>query len=109
VGWPESIKNQPLLARAFLQLVQSQPPGADLLRLAILGAGAPDCFVLPFQLSGTSCNLKEAMASGLPLHSTAVDGNSQVLAHHGQRGLLVPSGDVPALVKPYRFMAWPPG
>jgi len=39
VGRLETIKNQPLLARAFVQLVQSQPPGAARLRLAIVGAG----------------------------------------------------------------------
>jgi len=39
VGRLETIKNQPLLARAFVQLVQGQPPGAERLRLAIVGAG----------------------------------------------------------------------
>lgn len=129
VGRLEPIKNQPLLARAFVHLVQSQPPGAERLRLAIVGAGpldgevrqivqdagllarlwlpgvradipevlrVLDCFVLPSLSEGTSCTLQEAMASGLPLIATAVGGNPQVLAH-GQRGLLVPSGDELAL------------
>lgn len=40
VGRLEPIKNQPLLARAFVHLVQSQPQsGAEHLRLAIVGAG----------------------------------------------------------------------
>ncbi len=39
VGRLEPIKNQPLLARSFVHLVQSQPPGAERLRLAIVGAG----------------------------------------------------------------------
>ncbi|MBT3067040.1 TIGR03088 family PEP-CTERM/XrtA system glycosyltransferase [Rhodoferax sp. U11-2br] len=39
VGRLEPIKNQPLLARAFVRLVENQPPGADRLRLAIVGVG----------------------------------------------------------------------
>jgi sugar transferase (PEP-CTERM/EpsH1 system associated) len=39
VGRLEPIKNQPLLARAFVQLVQSNPPAGERLRLAIVGAG----------------------------------------------------------------------
>jgi sugar transferase (PEP-CTERM/EpsH1 system associated) len=39
VGRLEPIKNQSLVARAFVQLVQSNPPGAARLRLAIVGAG----------------------------------------------------------------------
>ena len=39
VGRLEPIKNQPLLAHAFVQLVQSNPLNAGRLRLAIVGAG----------------------------------------------------------------------
>jgi len=39
VGRLEPIKNQPLLARAFVQLVRSNPPAAGRLRLVIVGAG----------------------------------------------------------------------
>ena len=42
VGRLEPIKNQPLLAHAFVQLVRSNPPGADRLRLAMVGAGPLD-------------------------------------------------------------------
>ncbi len=130
VGRLERIKNQPLLAQAFVRLVQkSKPTGAERLRLAIVGTGpleaevrqilqdanlqdrlwlpgsrgdvadvlrALDCFVLPSLSEGTSCTLQEAMATDLPLIATAVGGNPQLL-DHGQRGQLVPSGDVPAL------------
>ena len=129
VGRLERIKNQPLLARAFVHLVQTQPVGAERLRLAIVGAGpldtevrqimadaglqdrlwlpgvradvpevlrALDCFVLPSVSEGTSCTLQEAMACGLNLVATDVGGNPQLLAH-GRHGLLVPSGDAPAM------------
>ncbi|APW45078.1 TIGR03088 family PEP-CTERM/XrtA system glycosyltransferase [Rhodoferax antarcticus] len=39
VGRLERIKNQPLLAQAFVRLVRSQPVGAERLRLAIVGTG----------------------------------------------------------------------
>lgn len=39
VGRLEPIKNQPLLAEAFVHLVKSNPPGAERLRLAIVGDG----------------------------------------------------------------------
>lgn len=39
VGRLEPIKNQPLLADAFVRLVKSNPPGAQRLRLAIVGDG----------------------------------------------------------------------
>lgn len=39
VGRLEPIKNQPLLAKAFVALVQSRPEWRDRLRLAIVGAG----------------------------------------------------------------------
>jgi sugar transferase (PEP-CTERM/EpsH1 system associated) len=39
VGRLEPIKNQSLLARAFVQLVQRNPPAGERLRLAIVGAG----------------------------------------------------------------------
>jgi sugar transferase (PEP-CTERM/EpsH1 system associated) len=42
VGRLEPIKNQPLLARAFVQLVQSKPVGYENLRLVIVGAGPLD-------------------------------------------------------------------
>lgn len=40
VGRLEPIKNQLLLAEAFVSLVQSKPPGGDRLRLAIIGDGS---------------------------------------------------------------------
>jgi sugar transferase (PEP-CTERM/EpsH1 system associated) len=39
VGRLEPVKNQALLARAFVRMVQARPPGAERLRLAIVGGG----------------------------------------------------------------------
>lgn len=39
IGRLAAIKNQPLLARAFVRLVESNPPQAEKLRLAIIGEG----------------------------------------------------------------------
>lgn len=39
VGRLQTVKNQPLLARAFVQLIQSHPEAADRMRLVIVGDG----------------------------------------------------------------------
>ena len=39
VGRLQTVKNQPLLARAFVQLIQSHPEAADRMRLVIVGEG----------------------------------------------------------------------
>lgn len=53
-------------------------------------------FVLPSRTEGISLTLLEAMASGLPVVTTRVGGNPEVVAE-GETGLLVPPGDPPAL------------
>lgn len=55
-------------------------------------------FVLPSQSEGISLTLLEAMARGLPLVTTCVGGNPEVVAD-GVTGMLVPSGDPPALAQ----------
>lgn len=39
VGRLQTVKNQPLLARAFVQLIQNQPEAAERMRLVIVGEG----------------------------------------------------------------------
>tara|TARA_R110002110_G_scaffold76898_2_gene202300 strand:+ start:11512 stop:12717 length:1206 start_codon:yes stop_codon:yes gene_type:complete len=56
-----------------------------------------DVFVLPSLGEGISNTLLEAMATGLPVVATRVGGNPE-LVHDGVTGLLVPVGDVQALV-----------
>lgn len=62
---------------------------------------ALDCFVLPSLSEATSCTLQEAMATGLPIITTNVGGNSALL-EGGACGSLVPSGDVQALTAQIR-------
>ena len=57
---------------------------------------AADAFVNPARADGMSNSLLEAMASGLPVISSAT-GASPELLRHGDAGLLVPPGDVTAL------------
>jgi glycosyltransferase involved in cell wall biosynthesis len=65
---------------------------ADVARLL----AAFDVFVLSSHTEGLPLALLEAMACGLPVVSTAVGGIPDVV-HHGESGLLVGSGDEPAL------------
>ncbi len=53
-------------------------------------------FVLPSQTEGISLTLLEAMARGLPIVTTRVGGNPEVV-EHGTTGLLVPSRDPTSL------------
>ena len=60
--------------------------------------GGSDMFVLPSLWEGLPMALLEAMAAGLPIVATEVSGTVQVMTS-GETGILVPPGDVPALVK----------
>ncbi|MBX9787914.1 MAG: glycosyltransferase family 4 protein [Pirellulales bacterium] len=57
---------------------------------------AADCFVLPSHEEGMSLALVEAMAAGLPIVATDIEGNRQ-LVRHQQEGLLAPVGNAAAL------------
>jgi glycosyltransferase involved in cell wall biosynthesis len=58
--------------------------------------GAMDVFVLSSDWEGNPLSVMEAMASGLPIVSTAVGGVPD-LFENGKEGVLVPAGDVQAL------------
>ncbi|MFC1806630.1 glycosyltransferase family 4 protein [Planctomycetota bacterium] len=73
----------------------------DLLRAA-------DLFVLPSLLEGLPHTVLEAMAVGLPVVGTAVDGVAEAVAD-GETGLLVPAADPKALAGAIgRLLADPP-
>lgn len=59
----------------------------------LAGAGI---FVLPSRFEGFPLALLEAMAAGLPVVATVVDGNTDIV-RHGMDGLLVPPDDPGAL------------
>lgn len=52
--------------------------------------------VLSSRHEGLPCAVVEALAAGVPVVATAVDGVPEVV-HNGRNGLLVPPGNVPAL------------
>ena len=56
------------------------------------------CFVLPSRSEGLSCSIMEAMAAGLPVISTDVGGNPELI-DNGRTGWLVPRQDVDALAR----------
>jgi len=56
-----------------------------------------DVFVLPSLSEGVPKVVLEAMAAGIPIVATAVGGIPEMLGESGERGWLVPAGDVSAL------------
>lgn len=59
---------------------------------------ASDAFVLNTSYEGLSHQLLEVMDSGVPIVTTSVGGNKELITH-GQEGLIVPFNDVEAIVK----------
>ena len=65
--------------------------------------GAMDVFVLSSDFEGNPLSVMEAMASGLPIVSTAAGGVPD-LFESGKHGILVPLGDVLGLSKAMTFL-----
>ncbi|MDD5420505.1 MAG: glycosyltransferase family 4 protein, partial [Methanomicrobiaceae archaeon] len=64
---------------------------------------AADCLILPSHTEGVPNVLMESLACGVPVVSSDVGGCPEVVTD-GATGLLVPPGDVPALVRAVRWM-----
>jgi len=130
IGRLETQKGFDLLLDAFARLRQERPEAALLIvgegsvrgeleeaarRLAfgeaVRFAGAVpdagpflrrfDLFVLPSRWEGFPLTILEAMAAGVPIVATAVDGSVEAI-RHGTDGLLVPPEDAEALAKAMR-------
>lgn len=67
-----------------------------------------DLFVLPTLSEGLSIAIMEAMAAGLPVVTTAVGGNAELVAE-GVTGFLVPPADPRALAAAMSALAHDPG
>jgi glycosyltransferase involved in cell wall biosynthesis len=91
----EALARQLGIARRvhFLGLVTGQAK-VDLMRSAL-------CFVCPSRREAFANVILEALAAGLPVVASAVDGNPE-LVHHEQHGLLFPAEDVDALTQALR-------
>lgn len=63
-----------------------------------------DAFVLPSLWEGMPIAVLEAMAMGVPVVASAVDGTPEAISH-GRTGLLVPPRDPPALAGALRRLA----
>jgi len=91
-------------------------PWADRVRLLGWVEGAEkeavlrqaDVFLLPSYAEGLPMALLEAMAYGLPVVTTPVGGIPQAIAH-GETGLLIDPGDVPALRSAIESLLAEPG
>ena len=70
--------------------------------------GIFDIFVLPSLVEGMPLCLLEAMAMGIPVVATAVDGSKELVVD-GETGLLVPPKDVNALVEAIEYLIENPG
>jgi glycosyltransferase involved in cell wall biosynthesis len=66
-----------------------------------------DLFVLPAVAESCSMAMLEAMGSGLPIVTTRVGGNVD-LVRHGENGLLVPPGDAGSLASALRTLIGDP-
>ena len=130
VGRMKTVKNQTLLARAFIDLLEKRPELHSRVSLTMLGDGPLrekclqlcrdagiedsvllpwersdipeqmrklDIFVLPSLAEGVSNTILEAMATALPVISTRVGGNPE-LVEEGVSGLLFDSDDRDSLV-----------
>jgi glycosyltransferase involved in cell wall biosynthesis len=75
-----------------------QPPRSVAAYLA-----AADAFVLPTERDEAGPRvLPQAMACGLPVIASGIGGITEVVDRPGKNGLLIPAGDVPALVEAMR-------
>lgn len=79
------------LPAGSVALLGWRPDAVRLLRAA-------DLLVLPSLWEGLPLTVLEAMAAGLPVVATAVDGTPEAVGH-GETGLLVPPSDPPALAE----------
>jgi glycosyltransferase involved in cell wall biosynthesis len=68
---------------------------------------ASDAFVLPSLFEGTPLALLEAMATGMPVVSSAIPGTDEVVSN-GETGLLVRAGDPDALADALRRIVGEP-
>lgn len=64
---------------------------------------AMDCFVLSSTSEALSIAMLEAMASGLPVISTRVNGADEAI-RNGETGLLVPIGDVSSMANAINYL-----